>query len=78
MGPQRKYFGGPMEGVITFFIEKKRWGALANTKSPALKFRGNDIGVLLFLLFKRFSAVSQMNFFRIFAKIFESLKTNMI
>jgi hypothetical protein len=67
-----------MDDMKTFFPKRKRHGALANTMSPALKFRGNDIGVLLFLLFKRFSAVSQMNFFRIFAKIFEYLKTNMI
>ena len=70
MGPQREYFGEPMEGVITFFLRKKRWGALANTKSLALKFRGNDIDTLLLLLFKRFSAVSQTknsrNFFRNF------------
>ena len=65
MGPQREYFGEPMEGMITFFfLRKKRWGALANTKSPALKFRGNDIDALLLLLFKRFSAVPRTNFFR--------------
>ena len=28
-----------------FFLRKKRWGALANTKSLATKFRGNDIYV---------------------------------
>jgi hypothetical protein len=44
MGQQREYFGEPMEGVITsFFLRKKRWGALANTKSPALKFRSNGV-----------------------------------
>ena len=52
-----------------FFFKKKRWGALANIKSPALKFRGNDIDALLLLLFEHFSAVSQTNFFR---KIFFS------
>ena len=44
------------------FSRRKRHGALANTKSLALKFRGNDIGALLFLLSKRFSAVSQTKF----------------
>ena len=57
-----------------FFLRKKRWGALANTKSPALKFRGNDIDALLLLLFKRFSAVSQTNFFGICFRNFEFSK----
>ena len=54
------------------FSRRKRHGALANTKSLALKFRGKDIDALLFLLLKRFSAVSQTKF-EIF-QIFEILK----
>jgi hypothetical protein len=57
-----------------FFLRKKRWGALANTKSLALKFRGNDIDALLLLFFKRFSAVSQTKFFGIFFEIFKFVK----
>ena len=62
MGPQRKYFGESMEAVITFFFGKKRWGALANTKSLATRFIGNGIDALLLLFFERFSAVSQTKF----------------
>jgi hypothetical protein len=57
-----------------FFPRKQRWGALANTKSLALKFRGNDIDTLLLLLFKRFSAVSQTKIFRNFFPKFSNLK----
>jgi hypothetical protein len=46
-----------------FFFRKERQGALANTTSPTVTFRGNDIDALLFLLFKRFSAVFQTKFF---------------
>ena len=61
-----------------FFLRKK-WGALANTKSPALKFRGNGIDALLLLLFKRFSAVSQTKIFRIvFFEILKIFKKSMI
>ena len=45
------------------FSRRKRHGALANTKSPALKFRGNAIDALLILLFKPYSAVSHTEFF---------------
>ena len=45
-----------------FFSGKKRWGALANTKSPATRFIGNGIDALLLLFFERFSAVSQTKF----------------
>jgi hypothetical protein len=56
-----------------FFSGKKRWGALANTKSPATRFIGNGIDALLLLFFERCSAVSQTKFsefyFRNFKKI---------
>ena len=75
MGPQRMYFGESMEGMIpSFFSRKERHGALANAKSLALKFRGNDIGAFLRLLCERFSAVSQTKFFEFFFEISESFK----
>ena len=57
-----------------FFLRKKRWGALANTKSLATKFIGNGIDALLFLFFERFSAVSRTKFSGNFFRNFKILK----
>jgi hypothetical protein len=67
--------------MMRFFSPaRERHGALANTKSPATRFKGNDISALLLLLFKRFSAVSQTKFvFGFFFRNFRiSLKKSMI
>jgi hypothetical protein len=57
-----------------FLSRKKRWGALANTKSLATKFIGNGIDALLFLFFERFSAVSRTKFSGNFFRNFKILK----
>ena len=49
-----------------FFSRKERHEALANARSLAIKCRCNDIGALLLLLCKRFSAVSQTDFSELF------------
>jgi hypothetical protein len=67
----------PAEGRAVEPVEgrrKKRWGALANTKSPALKFRGNDIDALLLQFFKRFSAVPRTNFPEFFSNFLKKKK----
>ena len=54
-----------------FFSGKKRWGALANTKSLATRFIGNGIDALLLLFFERFSAVSQTKFSEFYFRNFK-------